>query len=547
MCRYANVPIRLSRYEAFHRHICISAHFLTWLFEKVWHLLRQSFFITAQFLVVKKLWSRYPFLSLLFTLLVIFSSCKKVNEATLLGDDLVPEVDNINTFDTLFETTTDNLLLADTMKLAYTDAVALGNITNDPEFGQTKASVYLQVSPATYGSYPFSVSKDSVTIDSVVLSLEYLSGYGEMNTPQTVRVYEVSQASTFNDTTSYPFNQADFETTGAELGSQSFTMSTLDDSVVIARADTVKVANQLRIHLDPALGERFRLYDTTGNTATGAYHNDTLFKNLFRGFAVKADEGPGNGLAYFNLSNSGQTALTIYYKAKKGGVATMEELSFTHARRLVDSAASVGGQANCIKRQLAGGWNTYINNGLSQDDALYIQSTPGSVGYITIPGLTSFDNKLIHRAELIVHRLPSTHDDAFIAPDQLFLDKIKTDNGKDSAFAFDEYLVPVTTSTGTVAYQYNYASAGGHLRTDDTYRFNVTATVQNILARDSANYQLRIYAPFKTAPFDPRLQPSVPRALSVLPYPAYGRVVLAGGNYADPAKRLRLRVIYSKL
>lgn len=465
-----------------------------------------------------------------------------------MGGGLVPEVDNINTFDTVFETSTDNVLLSDTTKLAYSDAVALGNITSDPEFGATNAAVYFQVSPATYGTYPFSVVKDSVLIDSVILSLDYLGGYGDMSTPQTVRVYEIAQTSSFNDVTAYPFDQTPFETTGAELGSKTFTIGQLKDSVAFIRgSDTTKVANQLRITLDN-IGERFRSYDiTTG--ANGAYNNDTLFKNLFRGFAVKADEGTGNGLAYFNLTSTSKTGLTIYYRAKKSGVVDTVETTFVHRLRLVGGdTVSVGGQANCIKRQIAGGWNTYLNNGLSQDDALYVQSTPGSAGYITIPGLNNFDNKLIHRAELIVHRISSTLDGQFTAPDQLFLDKIKTDNGGDSALAFGEYLVPISTDAeGKAVYGFDFTSAGGHLRADDTYRFNVTTTVQNILARDSANYQLRIYAPFRTAPFDTRLQPAVPRAIQVLSYPAYGRVIVAGGNYAEPGKRLQLRVVYSNL
>jgi hypothetical protein len=56
---------------------------------------------------------------------------------------------------------------------------------------------------------------------------------------------------------------------------------------------------------------------------------------------------------------------------------------------------------------------------------------------------------------------------------------------------------------------------------------------------------LRIYAPFKTAPLDPASLQAL--SVPVIPFPAYGRVVLAGGNYAEEAKRLRLRVIYSKL
>jgi hypothetical protein len=58
---------------------------------------------------------------------------------------------------------------------------------------------------------------------------------------------------------------------------------------------------------------------------------------------------------------------------------------------------------------------------------------------------------------------------------------------------------------------------------------------------------LGIYAPFTTAPFDVRTRPAVPRLIQVSPFPAYGRVLLAGGNYEIPDKRMRLRVIYSKL
>jgi hypothetical protein len=481
-------------------------------------------------------------LLIVFTLLYFIFSCKKVNEATFLGDDLVPEVDNINTFDTIFTTETDNVVLNDTTNLAYGDPVALGTISNDPEFGTVNASVYFQVSPASYGTYPFGASKDSILIDSVVLSLNYVGGYGDTNTPQTVRVYQIASNPVFNDTTSYPFSKTDFETTGAELGAATFTMSTLDDTVMLVHGDTIKVANLLHIRLDDALADRFRLYDTENNPATGAYHNDTLFKKLFNGFAIKADEGTGNGLAYFDLSSTSQTALTIFYRRmKSGGAEDTTELLFTHKLRFlsaVSNQTSRGGQANLIRQQRAPNWDMYLNNGTLQDDKLYIQSTPGgSAGYISIPGLQGFGNKLIHRAELIATRIPTESEAFFTAPQRLFMDK---SGGGDSAFIFREFLLP--TQGG---YSYNFNSFGGNLRADQTYRFNVTSAVQDFLARDSANYRLRIYAPFKTAPLDPASLQAL--SVPVIPFPAYGRVVLAGGNYAEEAKRMRLRVIYSKL
>lgn len=485
---------------------------------------------------MKKPFFLHPALVLLLTSLVFGSSCKKINEATLLGDALVPEVDNINTFEKYFETETDNKRLTDSGKLGYNDAVALGTITSDPEFGQTTTSVYFQVMPPVYGRSPFAAG--AKTIDSVVLSLEYVDNYGDTNTPQTVRVYEMAQTPLFNDTTYYALNQSDFETTGPELGSKNFVISSLKDSMLVAKGDTtIKVANQLRIHLDKAFGERLAAYDS----AT-AYGNDTLFKEKFRGFALKADAGTGNGLAFFALSNTAITRLTVYYSVTNGTTTDTTEAVFTHALRpLSGNRATKGGQANIIKRQPAGNWAAYLENGQPLDDKLYIQSSPGSAGYITIPGLATFENKLIHRAELIVTRIPSTLDNFFTPPHQLFVDRVKP--GSDSAFLFPEFLV-ANNSGGT---SFNLTSFGGNLRTDNTYRFNITKVVQDVIAGRLANPVLRIYAPFDVEPFNPSLSLAPPTFVQTIPYPAYGRVVVGGGNYAEQGKALRLRIVYSNL
>jgi hypothetical protein len=200
---------------------------------------------------VKKLCSLPTSLILIATTLLFFISCKKINEATTLVDELVPEADNINTFERTYPTETDNVMLNDTAKLVYSDPVALGTITNDPEFGQTAASVYFQINPSAYGVYPFTAKNP--TIDSVVLSLDYLGGYGDSTIPQTVIVYEIAQTANFNDVTYYPFTNPDIETTGPSLGSATFLFNKLKDSISLIKEPT-KVANQLRIRLSNALG-----------------------------------------------------------------------------------------------------------------------------------------------------------------------------------------------------------------------------------------------------------------------------------------------------
>ena len=92
-----------------------------------------------------------------------------------MGGDLIPPVDNINTFDTSLITTTKTVLYNDSTTLSFNENVALGHI-NDPEFGATTADVYFNISRLSYGNDPFALAKteaDSLYIDSVVLSLSY--------------------------------------------------------------------------------------------------------------------------------------------------------------------------------------------------------------------------------------------------------------------------------------------------------------------------------------------------------------------------------------
>lgn len=476
---------------------------------------------------MKKLRLSFSPLALIVGTIVLFSSCKKINEATELGGGLVPEVDNVNTFETSFETITNNLLLNDTSKLAYSDPVALGHISNDPEFGQTTANVYFSISALNYGTYPFS-SKENLEIDSVVLSLSYISSYGDVAALQTVRVYELPQSSSFVDTTLYKFTHPEFET-GNELGSKSFAINTLDDSIRqinYSPRDTAKTANVLRIHLDNDLGYRFALLDTN-NTALGGFRNDSIFKRNFKGLAIKAESGTGNGLAYFNLSDAAKTNVTVYYRATRGTIKDSGQVVFTHSRN---------GQANTISRTPAGNYATNVSNGADADELLYIQSTPGSYATVKIPSLDTFSNNVIHRAELIVTRVPSTLDNIFTPPAQLFLNKVN--NAGDSAWTFDKDF-PIIPNQPL-----SWEPFGGNLKSDGTYRFNITGHVQDIITRDSSNRTLRLYAPLETTLSSAFTSNAT---IPVNQRPAEGRVVVGGGTNLDPVVRMRLRIVYSKL
>ena len=460
--------------------------------------------------------------TVLFFSSFIFNSCKKVNEPTDLGGDLIPPIDNINTFEVALETETNNSLLVDTTILLNGDQIAIGNVT-DPEFGKTDASAYFTMSSGVYGKYPF-ISKDAaLAIDSVVLSLRYKGAYGDTLSNQTVEVFENSPSATINTTTFYKYTDADFPTNATSLGSKAFNMNSLNDST------------PLRIHLNNSLGSRLASYDTT-NTANGGFYNDSIFQTLFKGLSVKAG-APGSTLTYFDVFDTTKSKLIVYFRSTKDGRTDTAKANFYHLSVNYVNLVHPGGVANIVKRTPGGNWASYLANTGLKDDKLYIQSSPGSYVNIKIPGLSTMDNKVIHLAELIMYRLPSAQDNIFFGPRLLYLDKIN--NTRDTAFIFE--------SDQTVGASGDVNYLGGNLKSDNTYRFNITRHVQGILTRKEPNFDLRLYAPLRTI-LNVKNNPQVDKiTVSASDKIAYGRAVLAGGNYSDPSIRLRLRVVYSNL
>lgn len=466
--------------------------------------------------------------------LALFFSCTKVNEATDLGDDLIPAVDNVNTFDTTLEVQAAYFPFEDPSRHILGELTALGQ-TIDPAFGNTTADMYFNLSSTVYGSKPF---KDTVTaVDSVVLSLAYVAAYGDtsLNSQLNVAVSEINPNNGFYDSLLYRYDTLGFST-GPSIGTASFSIPGFKDSVKISatgkKGDTIKVTNVVRIKLNTSLATKLRSFDTTSGT-NGGYKNDSIFRTLFRGLAVKTTGGnlPGT-LAYFSLSSSVGTVLTVYYRSSFNGIKDTATASFVHF---------TNGQANIIRRTAGGEYLAKGNNVNSQK--LYIQSSPtGSYVGMKIPNLDAFPNKVIHRAELIVYRVPadnSINDNLFTVPNRLFLDHKRTNNGKDTAFLFDNDIQ--AGSDGSL----NFAAFGGTLRSDDSYRFNLTRYVQGIVTRKNQNDSLRLSAPLRTTLFATNLNQFV--SIGNLDLIAKGRVVIANNNFPDQSKRLRLRIIYSNL
>jgi hypothetical protein len=466
------------------------------------------------------------------TVAIVFSACRKINDATELGGDLIPPIDNINTFETFLNIETDNKLFSDSTKVYYYDELGLGHISNDPEFGSTHGDVYFNISSTSYQFYPF-INKDSVVIDSVILSLGYTGAYGDTNSFQTVKVFEVAQNAGLNDTTLYKYDMPDFLTAGSELGSKTFQVKKLSDSIThIRKRDTTKLANVIRIPLDNQFGVRLKGYDTT-NTANGGYRSDTSFKKLFRGFAVKSTNS-GNALTYISPSDNGKTKLIVYFRVTKNGIIDTTFTEFSH---------KTSGQANIIRRTPGGTWNTYLTNTIANDDKVLLQSFPGSYASLRIPQLDTFRNSVIHRAEIIATPLSSVSNGIFTPPITLFLDRINSTG--DTASTFDIDMAINWSFNPSDPFTYDANKFGGFLKTDSQYHFNISRYVQNIVTTRAANYKLRLYSPVRANVYSPGYKYN--NQFFINEKVAYGRIVLAGGSYAVANKKFRLRLVYSKL
>jgi len=278
-------------------------------------------------------------------------------------------------------------------------------------------------------------------------------------------------------------------------------------------------------------------YDTT-NSANGGFYSDSVFQTLFRGFAIKSDL-TGNALTYFNIEDT-STKLIVYYHHGHTDTSFVE---FSHSYAGITNPAGV---ADAFKRTPGGGWNTYLTNTDSNDNLLYIPSTPGSYSTVSVKGLDTMSNKVIHLAELVFPIAPSSSADVFTPQGQLFLDMFNPT--KDTIFTIqNDFLI---TSFG-----YNFDLFGGVLKSysgAQQYRFNISRHVQGIITRHEPNFTMRVYAPFETnvwylPPGTLFKRTATIANIPIVPQIGRGRAVLGGGSNTNPAYKARLRIIYSNI
>ena len=499
---------------------------------------------------------KYPaffFITLFISTLFVFSACKKLNEATELGGNLIPSVDNVTTFDTTLSVEAYNDIFApinDSIFSASTDEHFLGQINNDPLFGKTDARIFLELKPATY-PFSFINKKDSLHIDSVVLFLDYVETYGDTTIAQNINVYELAQTSDFSKTKSYLIRENLFTKAGL-LGSKLVVPQTLKDSVGLLDKDTI--ANALMIRLDDSFGQRLLNYDST--SSTGAYFNDSVFQSNFKGFALESTSG--NAIMGFNLAGA-NTRLRIYYKDDNNDNPDPAKWDTAHTDFTFVSGSSAN--ANYVSRDYSGTPLMAAQGGATPDNLVYIQNTPGTFATVKVPGLGSLNNCIVHRAELIAEEIYDVSDAMFPPPPFMYLDAYDATKSTYRSIPYDlNFDSQGSLNLGAFGIL-PYNSLDGVGNTVKTWRFNITRYVQHVVNDTEPVYDLRLSSPFylkKITYKDPISKtdfeygsfPISGGAISPInPAIAKGRVRLEGGtgtNLTNP-HRMRIRIIYSKI
>lgn len=475
----------------------------------------------------------------------IYTSCTRI-DTTDIGNGLIPAVDNVTTFDTILDVQTDNIVFNDSSKVYDNEDHALGTIANDPVFGKITAGFYLNMGPASFGVTPFGVLPDSITtpIDSVVLSFAFKGIYGDSMDIQRFHIYEIDSTDlTFKDSArGYRISDAGFKL-GPLLKIHEQNFDRLSDEFQVKQGpDTVVVKNQMRIKLDNSFGQRLLKYDTS------FYGSDSVFRRHFAGFAVMPDSTSGGrrALAYFNLKDA-NTKLTFFYKARYSGKSdSVQVTNFTFNNYR---------SSNKVNRTISGTeYATALNSATTNDERLYIATSPGAYASIKIPALPNLSNRVIHRAELIVTPVVNAGSETYGVPNFLFLDAWDSTLNLPRTIQNDFVQNP---STG----EYNLSTFGGFLN-HGVYNFDLSRYVQGIVTRKEKSYMLRLYAPYKTQTVivPQGIAANIPTAfltdlrntyfttdfwIYLNAQIANGRTVVGGGSH--PTSKMKLRIIYSKI
>lgn len=408
---------------------------------------------------------------------IILSSCNNPSE---IGLSVQPKSDKINLqYSDTFSLVTKTIP-GDSM-ISYSAASNLLGSYVDPIFGKVSGSFYavpnLESLNNNLGTNPVA--------DSIVLSLVYDGYYGDLNTTQSVSVYEMEENITQN--TVY-YSTQNFAYNNEALGSLIFTPQP-HDSITIGGVLEVP---QLRIKLNNTLANRIL------NASSTTLGSDAAFNSFFKGIYLKAADVTASergAILYFSLQTIG-SGITIYFHNSSASGLSLN-LIFN------SNSASV----NHFEHDYTG---TVVAQKLNNpSDTVYAQCMGGVKTFIDFPYLRSLvasGKVAINKAELLVY-VSDNSNSLYPPPANMVLYYLDANGVEQSLpdYSVSTFQVPMTN---------------GNL-----YDFVLDDFVQKVLNGNITSYGLHL----------------VP-ALGIA---SANRVIIGGGK--SPVNPMKLAITYTKL
>jgi hypothetical protein len=367
-------------------------------------------------------------------------------------------------------------------------------------FGLTVASFYShlrlsEVSP-DFGTDP--------VVDSAFFTLVYYDYYGNINTPMTVKIYEVAED--FYQKDSIYYSNRNLQTYDTELANHFFFPSP-GDSVEIN--DSTKTSAELKIPMNQDfINKIFYSGDTN------LLKSNENFISAFKGIYVTVDSVnyPGGGsILYFNLLNT-RSKITFYYHSYTND--TLND-SLTYTLVFNSNNARIENFYHNFSKSTD---QNFLNQIILKDTAageqnLYLQGMSGIRTKIFFPDLDQWWGKNQYAVNEALLIIPAAAGGSYYpVSDNLILLRQNED------------------STASILIDQNVGDAyfGGSLDdTSNSYQFRITFYIQELL-KDSSDYGLLLYPSGKTV-----------RA---------NEVKLHGTHNNEPdTSRMELRLIYTKL
>lgn len=368
----------------------------------------------------------------LYTFIYFISllGCKK--ESNTIGLGVHPPEDKINV--NFSDTTTLSVFTVcdDSVSSSNLSLNLLGSYI-DPVFGDSKVEFLTQIRlPSDNVNFG-----NDLTVDSLILYLDYSGYYGDTTTQQEIKVYELIKD--INDTTTYysNFNVNEFYDTD-ELAYVSYLPKPNDSVFAITFTNSTFIE---KINL---------LFSDSTNPV-----DNEAFLNIFKGLYISTDKVFSNGaIIYYNLLSS-ESKMTLYYN---------DSLSYDF---VIDNECA---RINLFEHDYSStSFYTHINDTTFEDSVVYIQSMGGVKAKIKFPFISNWLDSCaisINKAELVI-KVENNTTDVYAPPSKLLLTEIIDDEGGiallDDQFVSEDY------------FDGNYDSES------KTYKFNIARYIQQLI------------------------------------------------------------------